>query len=340
MKYLEYEVKNTAITRVNGDKTNLISGAVGYFGLHFMFDEEFGAIPGDKSVEFFKNRSKERVTLVDGFCAIPDEFLEDNAQLEFRVIAGTTVATPWVTVAITASGVISPEEPSDPPAPGTVYVATPSGEQTVAMIRNGENGLEYSLDGTEWLPAAGKVIEADNIVLLDSGEAEISTLTAKINELIGILEKHGIVAVEAAPEPEVIAPEILAIPEKTKKFFDSTDGDKSVEDMIEDDVKVLADGNVVGTLKYVEGYKPYWPDNEAMQSGNFFPLTLGSNYSGGKKLEIVKNSGEPKVIEFNDKPFDPDIVLRVEQSDNFEIKVDDSTVVTLTFTNATLQPKG
>lgn len=339
MKYLEYEVKNTAITRVNGDKTNLISGAVGYFGLHFMFDEEFGSIPGDKSVEFFKNRSKERVTLVDGFCAIPDGFLEDNAQLEFRVIAGTTVATPWVTVAITASGVISPEEPSDPPTPGTVYVTTPSGEQTVAMIRNGENGLEYSLDGTEWLPAAGEVIKADNIVLLASGESEISALTAKINELIGILEKHGIVTVEI-PEPEVIDPEILAIPDKATKFFDGVDGDKTVEDMIEDDVKVLADGSVVGTLKYVEGYKPYWPDNEAMQSGNFFPLTLGSNYTNGKKLEITKNGGEPKVIEFNDSPFDPDIVLRVERSDSFEIKVDDEPVVTLTFANATLQPNG
>lgn len=339
MKYLEYEVKNTAINRANGDKTSLISGAVDYFGLHFTFDEEFGAIPGEKAVEFFKNRSRERVALVDGSCAIPNEFLEDNAQLEFRVIAGTTVATPWVNVAITVSGAILPESPSDPPAPGTAYVTTPSGDQTVAMIRYGESGLEYSLDGTEWLPAAGEVIKADNIVLLDSGESEISALTAKINELINILEKHGIVTVEV-PEPEVIAPEILVIPDKATKFFGGEDGDKTVEDMIEDDVKVLADGSVVGTLKYVEGYKTYWPDNEAMQSGNFFPLTLGSNYSGGEKLEIVKNNGEPKVIEFNDKPFDPDIVLRVEQSDSFEIKVDDATVVTLTFTNATLQPQG
>lgn len=110
--------------------------------------------------------------------------------------------------------------------------------------------------------------------------------------------------------------------------------------MIGSDVRVLSDGSVVGTLKYVEGYKPYWPDNEPMQSGNFFPLTLGSNYSSGKKLEITKNGGKPKVIEFNGKPFDPDIVLRVEQSDSFEIKVDDEPVVTLTFTNATLQPQG
>lgn len=35
MKYLEYDIKNMAITRTPTDKTPLISGAVGYFGLHF-----------------------------------------------------------------------------------------------------------------------------------------------------------------------------------------------------------------------------------------------------------------------------------------------------------------
>lgn len=339
MKYLEYEVKNTAISRLSTDKTALISGAVDYFGLHFTFDEEFGTIPGEKAVEFFKGRSRERVALVDGSCAIPNGFLEDSTQLEFRVVAGTTVGTPWVNVTITASGVILPEEPVTPPASGTAYVTTPNGEKTAAMIRSGEDGLEYSLDGNKWKPAAGEKIVADTVVLLDSGESEISTVVAKINELIGVLKNHGIVAAEE-PEPEIIAPEILAVPEKTKKLFDGQEGDKAVDDMVGEDIKVLTDGSVAGTLKYVEGYIPYWPDNEAMQSGHFFPLTLGSNYSSGKKLEIVKNSGEPKVIEFNDNPFDSDIVLRVEQSDSFEIKVDDATVVTLTFTNATFQPQG
>ena len=78
MKYLEYSVKNMTISKDTSDKTVLISGAKNYFGLHFSFDDEFSALAGTKAVEFYKNRKTARVDLVDGACAIPNDFLTDK----------------------------------------------------------------------------------------------------------------------------------------------------------------------------------------------------------------------------------------------------------------------
>ncbi len=149
MKYLEFDVKNMAISRTAGDKTALISGAVNYFGLHFNFDDEFASIPGAKAVEFYKNRNKNRVDLVDNQCAIPNELLTDKANFEMRVVSGNTIGTTWLSVGITESGVIMPEEPEEEAPVMMAYVKTPSGEYEVALIRATTNGLEYSTDGGE-----------------------------------------------------------------------------------------------------------------------------------------------------------------------------------------------
>lgn len=149
MKYLEFDVKNMAINRTAGDKTALISGAVNYFGLHFNFDDEFAAIPGVKAVEFYKNRNKIRVDLVDNQCAIPNELLTDKANFEMRVVSGNTIGTTWLGVGITESGVIMPEEPEEAPS-GMEYVKTASGENAAPYLRASTNGLEYSQNGEDW----------------------------------------------------------------------------------------------------------------------------------------------------------------------------------------------
>lgn len=149
MKYLEFDVKNMAISRTVGDKTALISGAVNYFGAHFNFDDEFASIPGAKAVEFYKNRNKIRVDLVDNQCAIPNELLTDKANFEMRVVSGNTIGTTWLGVGITESGIVMPEEPEEEPPTMMAYVKTPSGEYEVALIRATTNGLEYSTDGGE-----------------------------------------------------------------------------------------------------------------------------------------------------------------------------------------------
>lgn len=150
MKYLEFDVKNMAISRTAGDKTALISGAVNYFGLHFNFDEEFAAIPGAKAVEFYKNRNKIRVDLVENQCAIPNELLTDKANFEMRVVSGKTIGTTWLGVGITESGIIMPEEPEEEAPSGMEYVKTASGENAAPYLRASTNGLEYSQNGEDW----------------------------------------------------------------------------------------------------------------------------------------------------------------------------------------------
>lgn len=149
MKYLEFDVKNMAITRTPGDKTALISGAVNYFGLHFTFDE-FAEIPGAKAVEFYKNRNKIRVDLVDNACAIPNELLTDKDAFEIRVISGNTIGTQWTNIAITPSGIITPEEPDEELPETMEYVKTFTGDEAAPLLRASTNGLEYSINGEDW----------------------------------------------------------------------------------------------------------------------------------------------------------------------------------------------
>lgn len=150
MKYINYDVKNMAISLTAGEKTKLISGAVNYFGLHFNFDDEFASIPGAKAVEFFKNKQTRRVDLVDNQCAIPNELLTDKANFEMRVVSGNTIGTTWLSVGITESGVIMPEEPEEESPSGMEYVKTASGENAAPYLRASTNGLEYSQNGEDW----------------------------------------------------------------------------------------------------------------------------------------------------------------------------------------------
>lgn len=150
MKYLEFDVKNMSITRSSGDKTALISGAVNYFGLHFKFDDEFASVPGAKAVEFYKNRNKIRVDLVDNACAIPNELLTDNKVFEIRVISGNTIGTQWQQIGIAESGVIMPEEPEEELPATMEYVKTFTGDTAAPLLRASTNGLEYSTNGEDW----------------------------------------------------------------------------------------------------------------------------------------------------------------------------------------------
>ncbi len=150
MKYLEFKVSNMAISRVAGDKTALISGAVNYFGLHFDFDEEFVTISGTKAVEFYKNRNKIRVDLVDNACAIPNELLTDKQAFEIRVVSGNTIGTTWQSIGITESGVIMPEEPEEELPTTMEYVKTFTGDEAAPLLRATTNGLEYSTNGEDW----------------------------------------------------------------------------------------------------------------------------------------------------------------------------------------------
>lgn len=225
MKYIEFDIKGMNISRTNGDKTALISGAVNYFGLHFNPDAEFTSLAGVKYCEFYKNKSTKRVELVENACAIPNDFLKDKTPFEIRVISGNMIATPWVVVSITESGVITPDEPEEEAPENSAYVKTPTGENAIAFIRGGENGMEYSSDGENWqngvngIPDVPKSKEdlsyvrkngdwvplevpeqtdvegltgtATSLATLNDG-ATLENVVAKVNEIIGILKDRGI----------------------------------------------------------------------------------------------------------------------------------------------------
>lgn len=152
MKYLQYSVSNMAVTRDNTDRTIVTSGSVGYYGIELTFDEEFAEIAGTKAVEFYKDKHTYKRDLADGKVTIPKEVLKDAKGFDFRVISGSTVATSWATVGVTESGVIEEENPDTPAPAGYEYVKTPSGDEAVPYFRAGLNGLEYSTDGTNYVP--------------------------------------------------------------------------------------------------------------------------------------------------------------------------------------------
>ncbi len=104
---------------------------------------------------------------------------------------------------------------------------------------------------------------------------------------------------------------------------------KSIGDLIEGDVKIGKSGAVTGTLKAVTGYTGF-SGTASEQSGHYLPLKLNAKY-GGQSISVQRNGKAAKVST------DLEWILRVpSNSTTFEIKANDSPVITLNFTNATL----
>lgn len=104
---------------------------------------------------------------------------------------------------------------------------------------------------------------------------------------------------------------------------------KRVSSLVGNDIKVLADGSVTGTLKQVNDYTQFSSVKEE-QSGRYFPFKLTQT---GTTMTIKKNGVAADGKE--DMVFDPSIVVRVEnKTDTFAIEVDDVPVVTLNFKNS------
>ncbi len=103
--------------------------------------------------------------------------------------------------------------------------------------------------------------------------------------------------------------------------------------MVSEDTYISFDGSVIGTLKFVKEFKEFNLANESEQKGNYFPITLSNS---GNKMTLKKNglASEGKT----DMTFDKDIIFRVaSKSDVYSIDVDGQEVISLKFTNATLE---
>ena len=120
----------------------------------------------------------------------------------------------------------------------------------------------------------------------------------------------------------MIGSDIMTIPAAGQSLYG-----KSVGDMIGNDVKVEASGKVRGTFHYVTGYTGFNEGNAEEQKGYYFPFTLTKK---GTKMTIKKNGEETK----KDIAWEADNVLRVTDTDTFEIIVDGESVVKFTFAEA------
>ncbi|MBQ3307698.1 MAG: hypothetical protein IJG68_05845, partial [Bacilli bacterium] len=112
---------------------------------------------------------------------------------------------------------------------------------------------------------------------------------------------------------------LAEVPEQTVELLN-----KPVSEMISTDTKILSNGAVKGTLYYITGWTEFDGMNVENQSGYYVPVKLNVT---GETLTIKKNGIVTKEVEF-----DPELVLRVSQTDTFEIIVDGTSIITLNFT--------
>lgn len=104
---------------------------------------------------------------------------------------------------------------------------------------------------------------------------------------------------------------------------------KTVSELVSDDTAISSSGAVTGTLKYVQGWAAFSTE-PSEQSGHFFPVHIADKYQGKK---ITCKGEKTKTAE------DLDWVLLVKSTDSkFTFECEEQTILTLTFTGATLAP--
>lgn len=106
---------------------------------------------------------------------------------------------------------------------------------------------------------------------------------------------------------------------------------KQVSELVDNDLAVYADGTVKGTLHYVTDFTEFSSEPEE-QTGYYFPFHLTKT---GTKMTFKKNGVPTK----ENIDFDPDIIFRVTGNDVFEVLVDNKSVVTFNYKEATFDPQ-
>ena len=96
-------------------------------------------------------------------------------------------------------------------------------------------------------------------------------------------------------------------------------------------MQVDESGNVTGTFHKVTGYTGF-SGNTSEQSGYFFPFSLEKT---GEKMTFKKNGSASK----ENINWEKDNVFKVTKTSKFEVLVDNESVVTFNFTNATFETK-
>ena len=180
-------------------------------------------------------------------------------------------------------------------------------------------GMSYKIDESAQLSTI--VNEDDTPVNLF--EQELAALRVTMDVAFMIVKDEAFAKIEKLGG--IIGSDILTIPSQGSTLYG-----KRVSTLIGDDVKVLEDGTVIGTLKHVTGYTGFNSEVPAEQEGYFFPFKLTKT---GTTMTFKKNGEETK----KDIAWEADNVFHVTKDDIFEVLVDEVSVVTFNFAKATFQ---
>lgn len=179
-------------------------------------------------------------------------------------------------------------------------------------------GMSYKIDESAQLSTL-KNADGTPVNLF---EQELVALRVTMDVAFMIVKDEAFAKLESG---KIIGSDILTIPSAGSTLYG-----KRVSSLIGDDVKVLEDGTVNGTLKHVTGYTQFNESNPEEQEGYYFPFKLTKR---GENMTFKKNGSETK----KDITWEADNVFRVTKNDTFEVLVDGSSVVTFNFKNATFQ---
>lgn len=123
---------------------------------------------------------------------------------------------------------------------------------------------------------------------------------------------------------------IAAVRDRTK-----TEYGMKLSDLMGEDVDILKDGSVIGTLPYVENFKGFDSKNTDLQKGHFMVITLGEEYK--KKFKVQRISGTPGTAK--EVTNDEVLVLRLTDGKDtvFKVTADNQPDLVFNFARATLK---
>ena len=132
-------------------------------------------------------------------------------------------------------------------------------------------------------------------------------------------------------KPEAFAALVPVLPGTSILGQNETTYGKKVSELIGNDVKILADGSVVGTFNYVSGYTKFSSKKEE-QDGYFFPIKLDEKYKG-KTVTAKRTSGSGG----EEKTSSDDLFWTLKLTDGkdtvYSFKADNEPIFTLSFAN-------